>query len=226
MLLNRGCKKIKRLLVDYLENSLGESSTEGQAKLKEEEAQLVKGHLLRCNDCKSYRDNLKEVLENVRLLKDPELPDNFWDNYVSNFRKRLEEEPTPERNILPEYPHPSWQLKLPRLASSIALLILLIGIAFSIYLPKKENNIKYTSLEEIDIEEYGSLDTGLAEYLLNEVEENPVIKEYVTGNIAYEISNVNGLIAHENGDIGTLLDELSEEENDILRNDLMKELVS
>ena len=215
MLLNRGCKKTKRLLVDYLENSL-----------KEEGAQLVKGHLLKCQGCLSYHDNLKEVLEKVRLLKDPELPDSFWDNYVTNFRKRLEEESTPERNILPEYPRPSWQIKLPRLASSIALFILLIGIAFSIYLPKKENNIKYTRLEDTDIEGYGSLDTGLAEYILNEAEENPVIKEYVTRNIAYKISNVNGLIAHENGDIGPLLDELSEEERDVLKVNLIRELTS
>ena len=212
MLLNRGCKKTKRLLVDYLENSL-----------KEEGAQLVKGHLLKCNECKSYHDNIKEVLEKVRLLKAPELPDSFWDNYVTNFRKRLEEESTPERNILPEYPRPSWQIKLPRLASSIALFILLISIAFSIYLPKK---VKYTLPDNtMDTEGYVLVDNGEGN-LLDELEENSEAKEYMTMNIVYEISNVNGLTSHENGDIGPLLDELSEEEKYILKNNLLKELVS
>ena len=212
MLLNRGCKKTKRLLVDYLENSL-----------KEEGAQLVKGHLLKCHECLSYHDNLKEVLEKVRLLKDPELPDSFWNNYVSNFRNRLEEESAlPEINILPESPRPSWQLKLPRLASSIALFILLIGIAFSIYLPKK---VKYTLPDNtMDTEGYVLVDNGEGD-LLDELEENSEAKEYLTMNIAYEISNVNGLTSHENGDIGPLLDELSEEEKYILKNNLLKELV-
>ncbi len=212
MLLNRRCKRIKRLLVDYLENSL-----------KEEGAQLVKGHLLKCNKCKSYHDNIKEVLEKVRGLKDPELPDSFWDNYVTNFRKRLEEGSTLERNILPEYHPIPWQLKLPRLASSIALFILLISIAFSIYLPKK---VKYTLPDNtMDTEGYVWVDNGEGD-LLDELEENSEAKEYLTMNIVYEISNVNGLISHENGDIVPLLDELSEEERDVLRVNLLRELRS
>ncbi|GEM_PF-3645875 len=219
MLLNRGCKRIKRLLVDYLENSLGES----HAKLKKEEVQLVKGHLLKCHECLSYHDNLKEVLEKVRLLKDPELPDSFWANYVTNFRKRLEEESTLERNILPEYRPIPWQLKLPRLAGSIALFILLIGIAFSIYLPKK---MKYTLPGETpDVEGYVWVHNGEGD-LLDELEENPEAKEYLTMNIAYEISSISGDLPYENGEIEPLLDKLSEEEKDVLRVNLLRELRS
>lgn len=211
MLLNRGCKRIKRLLVDYLENSLDEKGS-----------QEVQRHLLKCHECETYRDEIKGVLDNIWLIKDPDLPANFWDNYVTNFRKRLEEESTPERNILPEYHTVSWQLKLPRLASSIAVLILLIGIAFSIYLPKK---MKYIIPDNaIETEGYVLVDNGEGD-LLDELEGNPEAKEYLTMNIAYEISR-SGNLPYENGGIEPLLDKLSEEEKDILRNNLLKELVS
>jgi anti-sigma factor RsiW len=78
-----GCRKVKRLLVDYLEGTLSSK-----------DKVLIEEHLRACPDCAKEAEFLSRTLKLVRLRSYKEPPEEFWAQYLPNLKKRIEEVPT------------------------------------------------------------------------------------------------------------------------------------
>lgn len=73
------CKKVKRVLSDYLANSLNPDCMDE-----------VKKHL---NECKECADSFKAVVETdnmVQLIAKEEPPEEYWENYLPKFKDKLD----------------------------------------------------------------------------------------------------------------------------------------
>jgi anti-sigma factor RsiW len=138
------CRKVKRLLSDYLDNSLKSKYTE-----------RMKQHLSQCSDCADTFNSMKKADKLLKLKIKEKPSEEYWENYLARLDNRLDktiafQEPKEEKrpNILIPKFSPAFSGVL------IALLILINGILY------------------IQIREISSLQTTLSkqqEYLQKEI---------------------------------------------------------
>ncbi len=90
------CKKIKKLLQLYIDNTL----TFG-------EKQIVEKHLEKCSECQTELKSLSAMVRHIKFLPEVSTPPNFTEKLMSNISQIEEKER--ERII------PSWQISLKNL---------------------------------------------------------------------------------------------------------------
>jgi hypothetical protein len=115
------CKDIEKNLILYYYDEIDPS-----AKVE------LSSHLETCTKCKSSWDQLKTTLDVIKI-KEPELSESFWQNYLSKVHERVEGKKS----------HRYFPLLLkPRFAQVIVTVVILLIIGFGgfkFYISKKED---------------------------------------------------------------------------------------
>ncbi|GAI33523.1 unnamed protein product, partial [marine sediment metagenome] len=93
------CKKIKKLLQLYIDNTL----TFG-------EKQLVEKHLEKCSTCRAELKSLSAILRLIKSLPEVSAPANFTEKLMTNISQIEEEE---REKVIP-----AWQISLKNLWST------------------------------------------------------------------------------------------------------------
>jgi len=107
------CRKVKRWIVDYLEEAL-----------PEDKKTLFEEHLSKCSQCAQEIEALVKTQKLVRLKAVEEMPEGFWVHYLPRLKRRLEEKPLPRLKWRP----------VPALAlATVTALVLLIVVTTSLF---------------------------------------------------------------------------------------------
>ena len=117
------CRKVKKRLVDYIEN-----------ELKDFEKKAIDDHLKICNKCSAELNGLKETIDLTKRVRVPRLSERFWVNFLPHVREKIE---TREDRRF------SFRL-VPVFAVSLSILFI-IGI---FYLRNREPNIETVEVTE------------------------------------------------------------------------------
>lgn len=124
------CKKIKKRLVDYIEDELRDS-----------EKKVIDEHLKICNKCSMELNSLRETISLTKKAIVPRISERFWVNFLPNVREKIEKK---------EQKKPLFSFKVvPAFAISLSILFI-IGI---LYFRNRELRIEMTKeIESIIIE--------------------------------------------------------------------------
>lgn len=107
-----GCRKVRRWMIDYLEESL-----------PEKKKVLFKEHLSKCFQCAQEVEALVKTQKLVRLKVREEMPEEFWAHYLLRLKRRLEEKPLPRL---------VWRPVSALALATVTALVLLIVVAVSL----------------------------------------------------------------------------------------------
>ena len=112
------CKKSKKLLLDYLEDSLTHDKREA-----------VKNHLSQCEHCAAELAQLERLKEGLLSLDVPEQGPDFWEKFNASLSEKLaaEEMPAADHGIIP-----GAILGQPRLALAAGVMTILLVAALAV----------------------------------------------------------------------------------------------
>ncbi len=196
------CKKYQKFLSDYYDGSLSERKSN-----------KIKRHLEQCSECKEILYSYKKLDEEVKTISKFEPSSNYWENYWSKLKTRIEKESIIKGKAFLEKLNWKWSFV------GIMASVLIFVIIFTFLLKKREVS------EEIY---YPFSDQYLFSFI-NEIEENNFLAEYfkelIFKEIGSEIENLNYFGYSEDfNDIYSLLNEMSDEEKKIFNSEIIKEL--
>ena len=144
------CAKIKKLLVDYAEDSL--SRRTGLA---------VERHLSRCEACRSELSKIKELKQSLLSLDEPERDDEFW----QSFNRRLAQKLVSEKEAAVAR-RPSWLPGFSYSAAAVALII--VVLVFFPRLREWRQTISEVSPEPKDVETVEVSDLEIEQYVYSD----------------------------------------------------------
>ena len=113
------CPKVKRVLVDYSEDSLGVTMR-----------RAVEEHLSKCGKCRNELAQIESVKEEILSLEAPEPDAQFWRQFDAKLSRRLASEPVDEGAYAGRR-RSLWRFEIPLVATGVAALVLGLILIFS-----------------------------------------------------------------------------------------------
>ncbi len=143
------CDKVKRVLVDYSEDSLGASRR-----------RAVEEHLSGCERCRNELAKIECVKEEILSIETPEPDAQFWRQFDEKLSRRLDREIV--EGAVASGRRSLWRFEIPLAATGVAALALGLFLVFSGNGPVSESPQQQTN-EIVTAEAIGQSDSEFSE---------------------------------------------------------------
>ncbi|MFQ6082442.1 MAG: anti-sigma factor family protein [Candidatus Aminicenantia bacterium] len=197
------CKKVDRLLSDYLDGAVSEKT-----------AIKLEKHLRDCFQCRLTLSLFRKINKEIKSFLISEPSSEYWTNYWPRLKKKIEKSQAEKR---PEYSSKKvWKWSLAAAGSGLILILVLV------FLPERRPS------EQIV---YPFSSEQVIAGVIQEIEENNQLKEYfdwlVLAEIGEEMEQVSYFNKYESlVDFYSLFNQLTLEEKEIFSSQLIKEIQS
>jgi hypothetical protein len=130
------CRKTQWLLVDYVEDTLAERT-----------ARSIRRHLDACDICRQKLQQVKQLRENITLLRVPELSEKEWDAFQRALSEKLAEQnplPMPRPLLIP-----AWKIAGAFAAAACVVLLVALPMLKQFLHERNQSVMEKTTSREI-----------------------------------------------------------------------------